>query len=201
LEFSLKRSSEILADLIKNGDSKSDWSFQDLLQVLGKRSFGIAILFFALPSALPVSAIPGISFIFSIPIIFFSFQMIVSKSLWLPEFIGRRTITHETLAKIVKKANPFLTKLEYFFKPRLKQMTSRFMNVLNSLLIIFLGLLLMLPIPFSNTIIAGLIIIISLGITEKDGLMVLIGYVGAVSYTSFIYFILLGFIKAVFHFF
>jgi hypothetical protein len=183
-----ERSSDTLLKLANYKNLTDELTYQNILQALGERAFGIVLLFFALPSALPFSSIPGVAVIFSVPILLFSFQMIFSrKTLWLPKIIANRTIHQETIAKVIHAAIPYLIKMEYFLKPRWAFMNCRFMEIINGSVIFCLAILLMLPIPLSNFIFAGLIIIFSLGLIEKDGIFILLGYAGAILYVSFIY--------------
>jgi hypothetical protein len=192
-----QRSSDALLELVNHKELKGKLTFQHILQGLGHRAFGIALLFFALPSALPFSAVPGISFIFSLPIALFACQMMFGrKTLWLPKVIAERPIHKKTISKVIHGAVPYLTKIEYFLKPRWAFMTSRFMEIINGLIIFCLALFLMLPIPLSNFIFAILLIIFSLGLVEKDGLFLVIGYIGAIFYGSFIYVFILALIKS-----
>ncbi|HFD2276232.1 TPA: exopolysaccharide biosynthesis protein, partial [Legionella pneumophila] len=71
----------------------------------------------------------------------------------------------------------------------------RFMEIINGIVIFFLALLLMLPIPFSNFIFATILIIISLGLIEKDGLFLIIGYLGVMIYANFVYLFVLTAMK------
>lgn len=199
MKKTVKRSSDTLLEIANHEELQGELTYQRILQVLGERAFGIVLLFFALPSALPFSAVPGISVIFSVPIVLFAIQMIFAKKiLWLPEIIAKRTIHKSTISKVVHAAVPYLIKVEYFLKPRWTFMTSRFMEIINGSVIFCLALLLMLPIPLSNFIFAALLIIFSLGLIENDGLFLVIGYVGAIFYTSFIYVFIVAVIKHLF---
>lgn len=197
---SYKRSSETLLDMAQNKNFSGDVTYLSIIQALGERAFGLALLFFSLPSALPFSVIPGVSAIFSIPIMIFSFQMIISKkTLWLPNILAKRIIHHETISRIIQTTVPYLIKAEYFLKPRWQFMTSRFMEIVNGTIIFGLAILLMLPIPFSNFILATLLIIFSLGLIEKDGLFIAIGYVAVIIYAGFIYLVIMAGIKNLFN--
>jgi len=195
-----KHSSEILMDVAQNKTFvNNDLTFRCLFQLFGNRAFGMGLLFFALPSALPLSTIPGVAFAFSLPIIMFSFQIIADKqTLWLPKIIADRTIEHEKIVKIIDTTMPYLIKIERFLKPRLPLMTSRIMNIISGITIFCLALLLILPIPLSNFIFAILIVIFSLGLIEKDGIFILIGYIATFSYLIFIYTFILSAIKIIF---
>lgn len=195
-----KHSSEILMDIAQNKAlNDKSLTLQRLVQLLGKRAFGVALLFFALPSALPLSIIPGVSFIFSLPIMIFSLQMILGKNtLWLPKVIAGYTIECEKLVKIILMTVPYLRKVERFLHPRLLIMTSRVFGIINGIAIFCLALLLILPIPLSNFIFAILIVIFSLGLVEKDGIFILVGYIGTICYVTFVYAFTLSAIKIIF---
>lgn len=193
-----KRSSEILMEIAQTKSLNGDLTFRHILQMLGDRTFGIALLFFSLLSAFPYSIIPGVSMIFGIPIIIFAFQMVLGrKTLWLPKKIADYTIDHEKTSKIIYTAKPFLVSVEKFLKPRLTFMTSRIMEIINGITCLCLALLLMLPIPFSNFIFSTLLIIFSLGMIEKDGLFIFIGYIATFSYIVFSYIFIVMAVKSI----
>ncbi|OGT41238.1 MAG: sugar transporter [Gammaproteobacteria bacterium RIFCSPHIGHO2_12_FULL_40_19] len=195
----VKRSSDILLEMAHDKKLDGDLTFHRILQLLGDRAFGLALIFFALPSALPISAIPGISFFFGIPILALSLQMVfMRKTLWLPKRVAQHTIHHKTLVKIVHASTHYLQKMEIFLKPRLVFMTSKYMECINGTVLLALTFLLMLPIPLSNFILASLIIIFSLGLMEKDGVFIIATYVGGIIYVAFIYTVILSVIRAIF---
>jgi len=185
------RSSKKLLEILHANARKKEIRFEDIIKQLGPRAFGIALLFFSLPIALPFSVIPGVAFVFSVPIFFFSAQMIFGRNtLWLPEKIAKKTISYQSLVNIIQKTVPYLEKAEYFLKPRLAFMTSRAMEIMTGLVILFLALLLMLPIPFSNFIFAILLITFSLGLIEKDGVIILLGYAATLLYVGLIFWVI-----------
>jgi len=193
-----KRSSEILMEIAQDKSLKGNLTFRRILKMLGDRTFGVGLLFFSLPSALPFSAIPGVSLVFGIPIIIFAFQMLFArKTLWLPKVIADHAIHHEKVSKIIYIANPYLTTVEKLLKPRLTFMLSRIMEVINGFTIFCLALLLMLPIPFSNFIFSILIIVFSLGVIEKDGLFIIIGYIATFFYIIFSYIFIVVAVKSI----
>jgi hypothetical protein len=193
----LKRSSEILMEIVKNKNLKKELTYQYILQALGERAFGVAILFFALPSLLPFSAIPGVAVVFSLPIVIFALGMVLGrKSFWLPESLGKKRISHSKISRIISAVLPYIVRLERFSKPRGVFMTYRISEIINGLTILCLAFLLMLPIPFSNFIFGGLLAIFSIGTIEKDGLLIFIGYLCFIAYIFFIYVVALKAIEA-----
>lgn len=191
-----KSASEILLDIAQNEKMHGFLTLKTVINLLGKRTFGLALLFFSLPSALPFSAIPGISFIFSLPIALFSLQLMFGrKNFWLPGFIANKKINHQTVVKTINKALPFLKKIERMVHPRLSFMSLPIMDRITGLIIFCMSLLLMLPIPLSNSIIGSIFIILSLGLIDKDGVFILIGYVTSILYFSFIIYVIFTSLK------
>ena len=183
-----KRSSEILLEIAQDKNLDGSLTYQYILQALGERAFGLVFLFFSLPSALPFSVVPGVSLVFSIPIAIFALEMIFArKSLWLPKIVANKTIAHSKISRIIYAVIPYVIRFEHLSKPRWSLMTCRFMEIINGITILCLAFLLMLPIPFSNFIFGALLATFSLGIVEKDGILIVIGYVCFILYFSFIY--------------
>ncbi|QBR83755.1 hypothetical protein E3983_04930 [Legionella israelensis] len=56
-----QRSSDKLLEIMHSDALTEDICFEEILKLLGERAFGIALLFFSLPSALPFSVIPGVA--------------------------------------------------------------------------------------------------------------------------------------------
>ncbi|MCC5014459.1 MULTISPECIES: exopolysaccharide biosynthesis protein [unclassified Legionella] len=170
-------------------------TYKTLVKAMGEQAYGLIIILFALPSALPISALPGVSFIFSLPIIFIAVHIIMARpSLWLPVVLARQRIEAEKLANIVHRTTPYLKRIELLLKPRWQFLSSPVMERIHGIILLGLGLLLMLPIPFSNFVLALLIILFGLGLSEKDGLLLFIAYCA----TSLYLFLLANVIEEIF---
>ncbi|KTC96239.1 exopolysaccharide biosynthesis protein [Legionella feeleii] len=170
-------------------------TYNTLVKAMGEQAYGLIIILFALPSALPISALPGVSFIFSVPIIFIAVHIIMARpSLWLPVALARQRIEAEKLANIVHRTAPHLKRIELLLKPRWQFLSSPVMERIHGIMLLGLGLLLMLPIPFSNFVLALLIILFGLGLSEKDGLLLFIAYCA----TSLYLFLLANVVEEIF---
>ncbi|STX40290.1 ABC transporter permease [Legionella donaldsonii] len=170
-------------------------TYKTLVKAMGEQAYGLIIILFALPSALPISALPGVSFIFSVPIIFIAVHIIMARpSLWLPVVLARQRIEAEKLANVVHRTTPYLKRIEILLKPRWQFLSSPVMERVHGIILLGLGLLLMLPIPFSNFVLALLIILFGLGLSEKDGLLLFIAYCA----TSLYLFLLANVIEEIF---
>lgn len=169
-----RSTSQILHDI--TGFHGEHISIQDLYAQLGDRGFGLMFLLFALPNIIPLP-MPGVSTLTSLPIIFFSAQLCLGKSrVWIPAWLGQRTIPMATLKPLIHKSYPYLMRLEKMVKPRLDTLTSRRFERIAGGLILLLALLIALPIPFGNLPLALAITVMALAITERDGLMMIIGW-------------------------
>ena len=188
-------------EIAQDKNLEGNLTYQYILQALGKRAFGIVFLFFSLPSVLPFSAIPGVSLVFSLPIVIFALEMIFArKSLWLPKVIANKTISHSKVSRMITAVVPYVIRLERLLKPRWALMTCRIMEIVNGITILCLAFLLMLPIPLSNSIFGALLVIFSLGIAEKDGLLIFIGYICFILYISFVYLLIIKTVWYLFYF-
>ena len=107
---------------------------------------------------------------------FFSFQMIIGrKEVWLPKIITEKSIKRATLAIIVEKSLIYLHKLEGFTRRRFTFINNPITDRLIGAFIFILAGITLTPILFANTIPGVAIILMSFGMINKDGLMVIIG--------------------------
>ncbi len=157
-------------------------SLRDIVQSLGHRSFGFILLLFALPNSLPIVGIPGVSTITGLPLLFVALQMMLGQQrVYLPAWLGRRSLKRDNLEKAIGKLAPWLQKLERLLKPRLDFLTRGIAERLLGALAALLAFFLILPIPLGNLLPGLGILFIALGVIERDGLCVLIGLVLAVA--------------------
>lgn len=171
--------SHVLRQLVKDLKHKQQITFGQIVTSFGERVFGLVMILFALPSALPLSVIPGFSFIFGLPIVFVALHLILGRqALWLPAKLSNRLIDGAKISMIINKTVPTIRYIERWLKPRGLFFSTASMQRLHGATLLGLSMLLLLPIPFSNFILASLIIIFGLGFTEKDGLFLLAAYVG-----------------------
>lgn len=169
-------------------------SLRDLMVGIGEHGFLLLCALLTLPFLIPVS-IPGVSTVFGAAIILISLAITLNRLPWLPRRILDRQIETEKLVPTLRKGAELVSKLDRFVRPRLHFLTQgAVMNRFNGLMIMAGGVLLMFPlglIPLSNTLPGIAILLLSLGIIQRDGLMVAGGYLFLVATT--IYFTVLGY--------
>lgn len=147
---------------------------------MGNRAFGILFLLFGLPNCLPMP--PGIPLFCGVMLAWTAGQMIIGRNeLWLPKWLAAKGFARKDVRRLVAKARPWLQRLERISKPRYPIFTDAFARQVIGLVGLILGAALMVPIPFIGNIPPGIAVcILGLGIVERDGLMILAGYVASV---------------------
>ena len=166
-----------LSDIVRSIDTSRDTTIGLLADSLGERAFGALLFIFAVPNAIPLP--PGTSAILGLPLLILTWQVMVGRqTLWLPEVVRKRRISKEMLERFVTKVTPVMARLERILKPRLAFIVVPHMaERLIGLVAFPLALILFLPIPFGNIPPAAAIACLALGLAERDGLAVIVGYV------------------------
>jgi hypothetical protein len=187
-----RRLSTDLQELLDAAQGRS-LSLRELEEILQGRAFALFILLLALPFCFPI-AIPGLSIPFGVVIMFMGLRIAMGRKPALPQFILRREVKYALLEKIVKLGLRLCAKMERIIRPRM-HFLQRWPGMINLIGagIASGGLLLCLPlppfIPFSNTIPAVAILLLTAGMVERDGLLVLFGHLANIS--AWIYFIIM----------
>lgn len=153
-------------------------SIADLLEILHERGFGMALLLFSLPLCIPVPKPPGLSTLFGLPLFFLAFQQMIGRhTLWMPEFILKRSLSRDKMEKIIDICLPAITKMEVLIRPRLEWVTLGYSSLLIGFFGAIMAAFISLPLPGSNMVPALGIALMSTGVMARDGLTVILGAV------------------------
>jgi hypothetical protein len=158
----------------------------ELEKALKGRGFAMLLLLLALPFCfIPV---PGLSTPFGLVVLLIGTRIAAGQTPWLPAFIQRTRIPPALLAQMFNGGVRFARALEKLVQPRM-HVLQRWPGMMN---LIGLGiasggllLLLPLPIPFSNTIPAWAVVLLTAGMMERDGLLVLLGHLTTLASWAF----------------
>ncbi len=165
-----------LKDLLVHAAGKS-LTIDEIKHALKNDGFAMLIMFMALPCVLPVN-IPGFGFLFGIVIFIIGVRIALGQEPWLPQFVLRKEISHAVLEKIIHIGVKVCTVMEKITKQgRFFQRCPGMMNIIG-VGIASGGLLLAqpAPIPLMNTFPAVAVVFLTAGMIERDGLLVLAGY-------------------------
>ena len=157
-----------------HGDPRERLTMDRLLQGLGRTAFGMFLFVSILPGFIPI---PGTGGMISGPlVVLIGLQLLVGlRRPWVPGFIGRRGPQRGTMARFCRRITPWMNRLEHLVRPRLQVLTgNRMANALTGVLLIALGVLLALPLPMTNYLFAGTLLLYSLALMERDGALLLV---------------------------
>jgi hypothetical protein len=153
-------------------------SLRTIVEHLHFRGLPLLIAILCVPFIIPI-AIPGMSTPFGAAIALCGLRLGLGHQLWLPDFLLRREVKPELLRKIVRIAAGFYRRIEKLVRPRM-HFLQRWPGMLNLLgfMIMAGGIMLALPIPIplTNTLPAIAVALIALGMMERDGVVILLGY-------------------------
>lgn len=152
---------------------------RSLLELAGEQGLLLALMLLTIPFLVPIS-IPGVSTIFGSVAILISLGITFNRVPWLPDRLLDRPIETERLVPAIEKGSDLMTRVDRFTHPRLGRLTDgAAMNRLNGLALLASSVLLIFPlglIPFSNTLPGWSILLLAAGMTQRDGLLILLGY-------------------------
>jgi hypothetical protein len=168
-------------------------NFIEIMDIVGKDSLILLSIFLSLIFLVPVS-IPGVSTVFGAGILLIGITGLFDRKPWLPKAIAYRQLSSEQLRAGFERALVWFRRLEKISRPhRLPQLTSAgWVTRMNYLSFILAALLLMVPfgfIPFSNTLPAIALILLAVGMLQRDGVSILLGNLANVA--TIVYFTIL----------
>ena len=168
------RTSDLLRTFAHSLDSDRV-SLAEIVAGLGDRGLGVLIAIFALPNILP-STVPFGNVATGIPPLVFAVQLMLGVDhLILPGFLARRKIGTHWLKAVAPKVASVLSWFEQLLKPRMAWVTTDYAEHFIGAIAIVLALVSTLPIPFGHNLPALGLVLIGLGLIERDGLAIMIG--------------------------
>ncbi len=168
------RTSELLRAFARSLTSERV-TLAEIVAGLGDRGLGVLIAVFALPNILP-SAVPFGNVPTGIPPLIFAIQLALGVDhLILPGFLARRTVGTQWLRAIAPRVASVLSWFERLLTPRMEWVTDPRAERIVGIIAIVLAMVSTLPIPFGHNLPALGLVLIGLGLIERDGLAILIG--------------------------
>ncbi len=168
-----KKTSEVMLDLpsLPGGEKIT---LKQMLEYMRGRAFGMVMVLLAVLSLVP--NLFGHTILTGILMAILGAQMVMGFThIHLPMQILKMSFSRSGIRKVMNVAAPQIAHIEKLLKPRLIFMTEDIGKRIIGGIVIPLAILILIPFPFSNLIPAFSILVLSLGLIEKDGLVVLIG--------------------------
>lgn len=161
--------------------ARDEITIRELLATVGRRSYGPLLLLVGLFAISPITAVPGLTWLTAALTLIIALQMLVGRRTpWLPKQALDATVSRRLVIKGVSAARPWAQRIDRLLKPRLTFLALQpFVNLIA--LVCIGAALITIPlgfIPFAPMIPSLAIVIFGLGMTARDGLLLLIGMAG-----------------------
>lgn len=158
------RTSEILLTFIENTD-QSGVTLSSLTERLGDRTFGMLLVLVAI-----FNVIPFVSLFAGLLVATLGAQMAVGlDKAWLPKSILDWQLPPDKVRTALRAFEPKVRAIERYVRPRWQFTEAPIVERINGLIITLLGVITALPIPLANFIPALIVIMLGIGIMERDG--------------------------------
>jgi hypothetical protein len=172
-----------LCEVIDRAEAKTDGEsvrVGDLVKVYRRWSYGPLLMIVALVSLFPlIGGLPFVTMITGALVILIAAQMPFRKYPLMPNWLINLSLPRDKFVRFLHWARPRSAWLDRLVHPRLVFLTEKPWLYLVALQIVFLGLLFF-PldyIPFAVAGPASVVLVSALGLTVRDGVMILLGFV------------------------
>ena len=153
----------------------------EILDSLDHRAYGFVLLLLAAANFTPGPSMPGFSTLFGLPAIAMAVQMILGWSRpWLPPRLARLSMPRRRFTATVAKALPMIARLDRVLRPRLTWLANLTGHRWTGAAALLQAVLLCLPLPLYPMAPAASLVLMSLGMIARDGLMLALGHVAGV---------------------
>jgi hypothetical protein len=154
-------------------------TLRELLGFVGEQGLLVFCAILAMPFLLPIT-LPFMSTALGFPMLLIGAAVAFNRLPWLPARLLDYALPSDTLQQVLERAARAAARFVHLVRPRLFGLTATpVINVVNGLVLVITVLLLMMPlplVPFANTLPAIGIILLCLGLAERDGVLILLGY-------------------------
>jgi hypothetical protein len=182
-----------LSDELEGIMADGEITLREVIVVLQGRAYNLLMLLLALPFLLPIP-LPGLSTALGLVIAIIAARLTLGQKPWLPDRLLDKKLPRKFFPTVIGGARRFLRFLEVMLRPRLLLLTTPLLVQLHSFIIFLAACVLLLPLPpGTNFPPAVCIVVMAVGLLERDGLFVLGGYVAfALNGLFFTYFAIYG---------
>jgi hypothetical protein len=169
-------------------------TLRELLSLVGEQGLLVFCAILAMPFLLPVS-LPFMSTALGVPMLLIGYAVTMNRVPWLPDRLLDRSLPSATVQHVLERAVKTFDRFEHLVRPRMLGLTATpGVNAMHGIALVIAVVALMAPlplIPFANTLPAIGVVLLCLGMAERDGALLLFGhlvalvsvlYVGALFY-------------------
>ncbi|MGH2399236.1 MAG: exopolysaccharide biosynthesis protein [bacterium] len=147
----------------------------ELVDRLAQRGFGVVMIVLALPTLFPLLP-PGSAAAIGLVYVLLSVQMLIGLGQpWLPQRARKVRLSARAVTALRQRGVPFLRRIERWSRPRPLLLDDRIITRAVALAVFVLGAILFFPLPFLNTIPALAVLVLGIGLLNRDAVFLLIG--------------------------
>lgn len=186
-----KRLSDLLDHFVETTEGQDQVSIGDLLDSLSSRSHGPMLLFPAIIAVSPIGMIPGMSVVTGTLILLIATQMMFFSSRpWIPQRIVNFEFTREKLKSGSEKTKRWVKWFEKAVFRRLEFLTTGVAIYPVAIVCILLSISFypLAFVPFGVFLPGSAVVMFALGLTARDGLLVILGYIFTIAVVATIWF-------------
>jgi hypothetical protein len=145
----------------------------DLVDLLGEQAGGILLVAIAIPAIIPAPGIP-LGAVFGTVLVIIACRMAASGArLKLPRWLAQVRLRAPLITLLSRRGPALLRRIEHRLRPRAGLLVTGRSKPPLALVMALMGVLIVLPIPFGNTLPGLSVILMGLGLAMGDGLAVL----------------------------
>jgi hypothetical protein len=160
-----------------------------LLDGIGERGFLLGCVLLAIPLLFPIG-VPGTSPAYALLVLSAGIAACANHSPWLPEAARRKSLSRATCVALLNRASRLARRWQWLLRPRWLALTdAATVNRVNGAVLILMAVLFWAPlplVPLANTMPAAAVILLGLGMAERDGTCVVLGWLASALATAYI---------------
>lgn len=164
-------------------------TLRELIRIIGEQGLLVLCILLAAPSLLPVTP-PMMSAALALPMLLIALAITTNRVPWLPDRLLDRPWPTAAVQQAIARVSGWARRVEHLIRPRLLGMSrSPAVNAVNGAVLVLAVLLLLAPlplVPLVGTLPAAAVILLSLGMAERDGVLILLGYLVTAAATAYV---------------
>ena len=173
---------DILDRLNELAEEKDAISLGQTIEAFGNRSYAPFLIVLPLIDISPVGSIPGLPTLLALIIVLTAVQLLFGRThMWLPRFLGNRSLSSGKVNKAVEKVRPVGKWMDKWFHGRLPALTQGPMIRVAAAAIIVLTLAVppLELLPLATTAPMAAIAAFGMALLVRDGLLMIVAFVAA----------------------
>ena len=173
---------DILDRLNELAEEKDAISLGQTIEAFGNRSYAPFLIVLPLIDISPVGSIPGLPTLLALIIVLTAVQLLFGRThMWLPRFLGNRSLSSGKVKKAVEKVRPVGKWMDKWFHGRLPALTQGPMIRVAATAIIVLTLAVppLELLPLATTAPMAAIAAFGMALLVRDGLLMIVAFVAA----------------------